>query len=194
MLLASRGKLFSVNFGKSKKPADQAVAAFCGRDRAQPMGRVRTARRCCIPRRRCPVRRLSELVGGLADRAANAADQMGDRGFESGLPQRRVTCEPGFSGGHPIDAPPATDRPSGTGVRGAAEPGAAGIPAMPVAGGVARGSLPQAGRGQRGGSCGTACRRYPKAPPFLAINSSNPSETDPTCRGWGLPLSRMATR
>ena len=34
------------------------------------------------------VRRLSELVGGLADRAANAADQMGDRGFESGLLQR----------------------------------------------------------------------------------------------------------
>ena len=40
------------------------------------------------------VRVLSELVGGLADRAANAADQMGDRGFESGLPQERVSNEP----------------------------------------------------------------------------------------------------
>ena len=39
---------------------------------------------------------LSELVGGLADRAANAADQMGDRGFESGLLQRRVHCKPDF--------------------------------------------------------------------------------------------------
>jgi len=37
---------------------------------------------------------LSELVGGLADRAANAADQMGDRGFESGWPQERVSNEP----------------------------------------------------------------------------------------------------
>src|SRR6202030_3880077 len=35
----------------------------------------------------------------------------------------------------------------------AREPGTAGIPAMPVAGGVALGSLPEAGRGQRRGSC-----------------------------------------
>src|SRR5512133_2973427 len=34
----------------------------------------------------------------------------------------------------------------------AREPGAAGITAMPVAGGVALGGLPQAGRGQRRGS------------------------------------------
>ena len=88
MLVASRGKLFSVNFGKSRKPADQAVAAFCGRDRAQPMRRVRRLEEAAFCDAGARVRRLSELVGGLADRAANAADQMGDRGFESGLLQR----------------------------------------------------------------------------------------------------------
>src|SRR5580704_17047493 len=41
----------------------------------------------------------------------------------------------------------------------AREPGAAGIPAMPVAGGVALGSLPEAGRGERRRSCNDGADR-----------------------------------
>jgi hypothetical protein len=90
MLLASRGKLFSVNFGKSKEASRPGDCSFLrpgsrAADGAGSDGLEEAAFRDAGAR----VRRLSELVGGLADRAANAADQMGDRGFESTSLQRR---------------------------------------------------------------------------------------------------------
>src|SRR6202011_3846984 len=62
----------------------------------------------------------------------------------------------------------SANEPSGTARDGRAhEPGAAGIPPMPVAGGVARGSLPQTGRGQRGGSCDNGADRSAVSGPTL---------------------------
>src|ERR1700756_699228 len=52
------------------------------------------------------------------------------------------------------------NEPGGTARDGRArEPGAAGIPAMPVTGGVALGSLPEAGRGERRRSCNDGADR-----------------------------------
>src|ERR1700731_3323386 len=54
----------------------------------------------------------------------------------------------------------SANEPGGTARDGRArEPGAAGIPAMPVAGGVALGSLPEAGRGERRRSCNDGADR-----------------------------------
>jgi len=62
----------------------------------------------------------------------------------------------------------SANEPGGTARDGRArEPGAAGIPAMPVAGGGALGSLPEAGRGQHGGSCDHGADRSAVSGPAL---------------------------
>src|SRR6202045_4977297 len=58
--------------------------------------------------------------------------------------------------------------PGGTARDGRAhEPGAANIPAMPVAGAAPLVSLPEAGRGQRGGSCDYGADRSALSGPTL---------------------------
>src|ERR1700736_1462494 len=59
-------------------------------------------------------------------------------------------------------------KPGGTARDGRAhEPGAANIPAMPVAGAAPLVSLPEAGRGQRGGSCDYGADRSALSGPTL---------------------------
>jgi hypothetical protein len=90
MLLASRGKLFSVNFGKSKEASRPGDCSFLRPGSRAADGAGSDGSKKLLSAAQVPASGvLSELVGGLADRAANAADQMGDRGFESTSLQRR---------------------------------------------------------------------------------------------------------